>query len=94
MSLKIATTLMPALIACSVGATSTAPLTGVITNASNFFDTIASWICLICLFWSKPASNCVTVAFAFPAESLMPRYCDAVKAFATIGLKNASRTVF
>ena len=48
MSLKIATTLMPALIASSVGFTSTAPLTGVITNASNFFDTIASWICPIC----------------------------------------------
>ena len=33
-------------------------------------------------------------AFAFSADSLMPRYWDAVKAFATIGLKNASRTVF
>ena len=92
MPLKIATTLIPALIDSSVGLTSTAPLTGVITNASNLCDTIASCICLICLFWSKPASNCVTVAPALFADSLMPRYWDAVKAFATIGLKNARRT--
>src|SRR6476660_7294686 len=85
MSLKIATTLIPAAIASWVGLTSTAPLTGGITNASNFFDTIASWISLICLFWSKPASNCVTLAPALFAESWMPLYCDAVNAFATIG---------